>query len=127
MLPHDEPVSLQIENVVKGRRSLELEKQPADVRLEKPLPNVIGIVLMINVLVMRPVLARPEQHRVLKCRRAEDQRKELDAPVRLKCKVRVEPVIAERDGKSYGKKHHQEERDLEPIETKVPNVSGNQR
>ena len=74
VLPHDQPVSLQIDNVVKGRRRLELEKQPADVRLEKPLPNVIGVVVMINVLVMRPVLARPEQHRVFKCRRAEDQR-----------------------------------------------------
>ena len=34
LLPHDEPVSLQIANVVKGRRRLELEKQPADVRLD---------------------------------------------------------------------------------------------
>ena len=67
---------------------LELEKQPADVRLEKPLPNVVGVVLMINVLVMRPVFTRPEQHRVFKRRGAEDQREEPYAPVRLKCEVR---------------------------------------
>jgi hypothetical protein len=54
-------------------------------------PNVVGVVLMINVLVMRPVLTRPEQHRVFKCRGAEDQREEPYAPVRLKCGVRVEP------------------------------------
>jgi hypothetical protein len=126
MLPHHEPVFLQIDNVVKGRRRLELEKQPADVRLEKPLPNVVGVVLMIDVFVMRPMLTRPEQHRVFKCRGAEDQREEPYAPVRLKCEVRVEPVIAECNGKPHGEKHHQKESDLEPVEPKAPDVSGNQ-
>ena len=41
VLPHHEPVFLQIANVVKGRRRLELEKQPADVRLEQPFPNIV--------------------------------------------------------------------------------------
>ena len=84
-------------------------------RLKKPLPNVVGVLLMINVLVMRPMLTRPEQNRVFKCRGAENQREEPDAPVRLKGKVRVEPVIAERDGKTYGEKHHQKENKLEPV------------
>ena len=93
VLPHHKSVFLQIDNVVKGRRRLELEKQPADVRLEKPLPNVVGVVLMINVLVMRPVFTRPEQHGVFEGRCAKEQREELDAPVRLECKVRVKPMI----------------------------------
>ena len=29
--------------------------------------------------------------------------------------------------KSHGEKHHQEQRDLEPVEAEVPDVSGNQR
>ena len=87
MLPHHKAVFLQIDNVVKRRRRLELEKQPADVRLEKPLPNVVGVVLMINVLVMRPVFTCPEHHGVFKGRCAKDQREELDAPVRLECEV----------------------------------------
>ena len=41
VLPHDEPILLQIANVVKGRWRLGLEKQPADVRLEKPFPNIV--------------------------------------------------------------------------------------
>jgi hypothetical protein len=51
--------------------------------------------------------------------------KKLDAPVRLKCQVRVESVIAERDRKTYGEKHGQKESDLEPVEPKAPDVSGN--
>ena len=115
VLPHHEPVFLQIDNVVKGRRRLELEEQPADMRLEEPFSNVIGIVLMIDVLVMRPMLTRPEQNRVLKCRRAEDQREEFDTPVRLKCQVREKPVIAERNRKPHGEKHRQKEDHLEPV------------
>ena len=41
VLPHHEPVFLQIATVVKGRRRVELEKQPADVRLEQPFPNIV--------------------------------------------------------------------------------------
>ena len=47
--------------------------------LEKSLSNVVGVVLMINMFVMGPVLTRPEENRVFKCRGAEDQREE---PVR---------------------------------------------
>ena len=126
VLPHHEPVFLQIDNVVKGRRRLELEKQPADVRLKKPLPNVVGVILMINVLMMRPVFTRPEQHGIFKCRSTEDQREEPYAPVCLKCQVRIEPVIAERDGKPYREKHHQKEHDLKPVEPKPPDISGHQ-
>jgi hypothetical protein len=45
--------------------------------------------------------------------------------VRLKCQVRVESVIAERDRKTYGEKHGQKESDLEPVEPNAPDVSGN--
>ena len=57
VLPHDQRVFLQIADVVEGRRRLQLEEQPADVRLEKPFPNVVGVVVVIDVLVMRAVLA----------------------------------------------------------------------
>ena len=61
VLPHDQPVLLQVGNVVKGRRRAELEKQPSDVCLEKSFSNVVGVVLMIDMLVMRPMFTRPEK------------------------------------------------------------------
>jgi hypothetical protein len=61
VLPHNKLVLLQIDNVVKGRRRLELEKQPPDVCLEKSFSNVVGVVLMIDMLVMRAMFTRPEK------------------------------------------------------------------
>jgi hypothetical protein len=87
---------LQIGNVGERRRWLELEQKPADVRLKKPFPNVVGVVFMIDVLVMRPMFTCPEQHRVFKGARAENEREESHAPMRAKGKV------GKQDGGSRG-------------------------
>ena len=74
MLPHDHRVLLQVGHVVEGRRRLELEEQPADVRVEEPLGDVVGIFVVIDVLVVGPVFAGPEQRGVFKRTRTENQR-----------------------------------------------------
>src|SRR6516164_970547 len=42
--------------------------------------------------------------------------------MRLKGQVRIKPVIAERDGKSGREEHEKEERDLEPVDSKEPDI-----
>src|SRR6516164_4886361 len=42
--------------------------------------------------------------------------------MRLKGQVRIKPVIAERDGKSDREEHEKEERDLEPVDSKEPDI-----
>jgi hypothetical protein len=68
--------------------------------------------------------AGPEEDGVFKGTGTEDQRQQPHDPVRLKTKVRIQPVIAKCDRKSACEEHHREEPDLEPIDPEEPDISG---
>ncbi len=51
--------------------------------MEESLADVIGILVMINVLVVTPMIGAPTERRVFEGRRSENQRGELDRPFGL--------------------------------------------
>ena len=73
VLPTDELVFLQIGDVVLGLIVIEFEKQPADVRAEEAFGNAVGIIVMIHMLVMAPMFARPHQDGIFKRAGAKNQ------------------------------------------------------
>ena len=125
MLPADELVSLQIGHVIEWVVGMQLEEQPSDVRVEKPLRDAVRIIVMIDMLMVPPMFARPHQNRVLESRRAEDEGKEPDGPASAESDMRGEPMKPERNTESAGEKHDQEKTHLEPIQTEVVEVKRN--
>ena len=77
---------------------------------------------MIDVLVMRPMLAAPHERRVFERSRPEDQHKEPDAPMRLKREMGIKPVITQGDAEAAGRKKEEEQNHLKPIEPKMPKI-----
>jgi hypothetical protein len=71
------------------------------------------------------MFAGPEEHRVLKGRRTKEEREKPYAPVGLKAPMRKKPVIPDRDREAAGKKHHEKKDNLEGVQTKKPEISGN--
>src|SRR6516225_9976496 len=122
VLPHHQGILLQVRHVVEGRERVELEHQPAHVSVEESLRHIVRVFLVIDMLVMSAMLASPEQRGVFKGPGAKQQRAEPHHPMRLKGQVRIKPVIAERDGKSGREEHEKEERDLEPVDSKEPDI-----
>src|SRR6202035_2189452 len=80
ILPADELVLLEIGHVVVWLLVVQLEKQPADVRVKKAFRNAIGIIVMVHMFVMPSMFARPHQNRVLKSAGAKDKSQEPDWP-----------------------------------------------
>src|SRR5437773_683625 len=62
ILPTDQLVFLQIGYVVVRLIVIQLEKQPADVRVKKAFRNAIRIIVVIHMLMMAPMFARPHQN-----------------------------------------------------------------
>src|SRR4026209_656302 len=59
ILPANELVFLQVGYVVVRLIGLQLEKQPSDMRVKKPFRNTVRIIVMIHMLMMTPMFARP--------------------------------------------------------------------
>ena len=74
MLPAHERVLLKVNHIVVGWLRAHFEQQPADVREEKSLADVVRILFMIDIFVVPAVFAAPHEGRVLKRRRAEKKR-----------------------------------------------------
>src|SRR5215469_9861195 len=106
MLPSHERILLQVNYIIERRERLELEHQPADVSVEESFGNAVRVFLVINVLVVSTVFAGPKEHGVLEGPGTKNQCEKPHDPVRLKSQMRVEPVIAERNGKSASAEHH---------------------
>jgi len=84
ILPADKLVFLQVRHIVVGLLRLQLEKQPSDVREEKAFRNTVRILVVIDMLMVTPVLARPHEDGILKRAGAEDEREQPDRPTRPK-------------------------------------------
>src|ERR1700730_10207207 len=124
MLPNHQRISFQIGYVIEWRPRVEFEHQPADVGVKETFRDAIRIVIVIDMLMMRAVLAGPEERRVFKSSSAEDQRDEPYGPMRLKGEVREQPVITNRNGKSACAKHDKKKSNLEPIDPEEIKVGG---
>src|SRR5439155_4259039 len=66
ILPANELVFLQVGYVVVWLIGLQLEKQPSDMREKKSFRNTVRIVVVIHMLMMTPMFARPHQNRIFK-------------------------------------------------------------
>ena len=73
VLPHHQLVLAQIVDVVHRRLGIELEHQPADVRPHETFGDIVGVLVMIDVLVVAAVVGRPVEAGIFKRAGAEDQ------------------------------------------------------
>jgi hypothetical protein len=124
MLPKNQRIFLQVGYVIKWRPGIEFEHQPADVGVKKTLGDAIRIFIVIDMLMMRAVLASPEERRVFKSSSAEDQRNETHDPVCLEGQVREQPVITNRYRKAACAEHDKKKDHLEPIDPEEIEIAG---
>jgi hypothetical protein len=127
ILPDNQSISLQVRHIVVGFRWIQFENQPANVRKEETFRDAVGIIIVIDVLVMAAMFARPHENRIFKSGRAEDEREEPHGPRSLESDVREEPVIAKADAESTTQEHQKKKRDLKPVEPEMPDVEWNCR
>jgi hypothetical protein len=62
ILPANELVFLQVRYVVVRLIGLQLEKQPTDMCEKEHFRNTLRIIVMIHMLMMTPMFARPHQN-----------------------------------------------------------------
>src|SRR5438552_18448765 len=92
ILPANELVFLQVGYVVV-RLGLQPEKQPSDMREKTSFRNTVRIIVVIHMLMMTPMFARPHQHRIFKRAGAKNKCEEPDRPACLEGNVREKPMI----------------------------------
>ena len=92
ILPANELVFLQVGYVVV-RLGLQLEKQPSDMREKKSFRNTLRIIVVIHMLMMTPMFARPHQNRIFKRGGAKNKCEEPERPACLEGNVREKPMI----------------------------------
>ena len=73
ILPDDQRILLEISNIIERRFWPELKQHPAHVSVEETFGDVVRIFLVIDVLMMASMIARPHEDRILKRRGAEDE------------------------------------------------------
>ena len=127
MLPPHERVAFEIRHAGVARWFAQLEHDPAHVRMEEALGDVVGILLVISVLVMPPVVVTPSQRGVLKGRRAENEGQQPHRPRRLKGMVGEQPVVAHGDALPRQDEEQEEQADMEPRKSVVPQVNRDRR
>lgn len=127
VLPDNQSISLEIRDIVVGFGWIQFENQPADVRKKETFRDAVGVIVVIDVLVMAAMFARPHENRVLERGGPEDEREEAHRPRRLESDMREKPVIAQADAESACKKHQKKERDLKPVESEMPEIERDRR
>ena len=123
MLPVHQGIALQVAHVVIGRLWIELEKEPADVGVEKTFGDIVGIFLVVGVLVVPPMFARPHEDGVFESARTEEQHEQAKWPFPLVGFVREKAVIAGGDTESGECDQHEKHSCLEPVEIEEPKVN----
>ena len=127
VLPPGEAVFLQIPNPCEGRVGPATEEKPADVGVEKPARDVIGVVVVVHEFVVAAVVGRPSEGGTFKCRRTEEQGVKFHQRICLEGEVREQAVVAERDAHACGKGEEEKQSYLEEIEAVLPDVERNGR
>jgi hypothetical protein len=94
------------------------------VGVKEPLGDAVRVFIVIDMLMVGTVLARPEEHGVFKGAGAEDQREQSHDGVRLESEVRKESMIAKCYRKAARAEHYKEECYLEPIDPEKPDING---
>ena len=94
VLPADELVFLQVSYVIVWLIRLQLEKQPSDMRIKEAFRDAVRIIVMIHMLVMAPMFARPHQDRIFKRASAKNKCEKPDRPGCLKGNMREKPMVA---------------------------------
>ena len=116
VLPHHELVLLQIAHVLVSDIRAKLEHQPADMGVEKALRDIVRILVVIDVLVMRPMFAAPHERGVFKGAGPEKQREESYGPMGVEREMRKKPMVAQRDREPARAEHYEKQHHLKPIQ-----------
>ena len=87
VLPDGQAILLEIPYPGQRRLGPHPEEEPADMRMEKPLRNVMRIILVVGKFVMPPMVGRPEERRPLEGRSPTYQGKKLHRPFGSEGKV----------------------------------------
>ena len=122
VLPPGELVFLQIAHPGERRFRPLAEEQPADVGVEKSFVDVVGILVVVNMFMVATVVRRPAQRRAFEGRRAEEERVDFHQRTGLESEMREEPMVAEGDAHCGGNREEPKQRDLEEIQSVVPDV-----
>jgi hypothetical protein len=88
--------------------------------MEKTFGDVVWVFLVIDMLMMAAMFARPHEDGVFERGRAENYCKEANGQPRAKGRVREESMIAEGNAKARGREHYGRNGEVKPIEAKVP-------
>ena len=116
VLPPDQWILLQVRHVVEGGRWIKFEQQPADVGVEKALGDTVRVIVVIDVFVVAPMFASPQERGVFEGAGPKNQRKQTNRPMRLECQMREKPVITDRYRESARAEHDKEKNNLEEID-----------
>ena len=61
MLPHHQRIFFQIGHVIERRLRPQLEQEPADVSVKKSFADIVWVLVMIDMFMMAPMIARPHK------------------------------------------------------------------
>jgi len=122
VLPGNQGVVLQVGHIVEGRFGPQLEKEPADMGVEKPARNIIGVLLMVDVLVVGAVIRAPVDGRILEGGRSKEEGGQPDRPSGPEGNMGKQPVITQGDAESGRGEIKEEESHLKGVESIVPQV-----
>jgi len=100
----------------------ELEQQPTNVGVEKSFGYVVRIFVVIHMFMMAAMFACPHEDRILERSRAKDEREQPYRQSGPESHVRKQTVITERDAEAGRGQHHCKHRELEPVDTEIPQV-----
>ena len=73
VLPHDQRVAAEIVDIIHRLLWPQFEKEPADVRPEEALADVVGIVIVVDVLVVLAVVRTPIEGGIFESTGAEEK------------------------------------------------------
>src|SRR5258708_38706308 len=112
-LQHEDWILFQISHIVETWERLELEHQPAHVGVKQTLGNTIRILIVIHMLVVAAMFARPKEHRILRCSRPNNNGEKPHNPVSLESQMREKSMVSKRDGGSTHAQQYSETWDVQ--------------
>ncbi|MFM2171446.1 MAG: hypothetical protein RI957_1675, partial [Verrucomicrobiota bacterium] len=114
VLPHDQFLFAQVAHVRSWMLRCQFEHEPADVGPHESFGNIVGILIVVDMLVVGAVIGTPVEARVFKRTGTENESEQFDRPFGLERKMGEQPMIAESDAHGGGWNHESEHRPLKP-------------